>query len=254
MLSIVIRGKIFPNITQKVVDSIRSWHQGELILSTWNNQEVNLTGIDTIILSDDPGSGPVQQANRQLLSYLRGLQACSNDLVLVTRSDIIHNSDIQKFFYNKDDRLEKFSIFKEKVVVSNMMTINPLKSHPDVPTFISKLFRVCDWFQLGLKEDLFKWVDALDTFETYKNSGLCTEQLWFTSLIKKYKDSSFPIENIVERSKEVLPYIISNFRIIDMKSTGNAINLNWVNQPEYLGCYFTEKEYNEYCSSINRIH
>lgn len=242
--SIVIRGKIFQS-TQTSVDSIRTWFDGELILSTWNNQEIKISGVDKIVTSNDPGPGPIQQINRQLFSYKAGLEATTNNLVMVTRSDITHYTNLFEYYDTLNSYDERFKIFDKRVVVSNMMTINPEKNHPDVPTEKDKYYRICDWFQVGSKQDLFKWVEIMDVVEQYKNSNLCTEQVWLCALIKKYHFSNFDLNNMMNYKFLFIDYLINNFQVIDMKTTGKSINLNWVNQPEDLGCYFMESEYNK---------
>lgn len=241
--SVVIRGKIFSNHTQACIDSIRKWHKGELVLSTWKNQELTIHGVDKIVLNDDPGPGPVQQSNRQIISYSEGLKHCENDLIFVTRSDIVHEKDMFQFFGNLKKYDNKFKIFTERLVISNMMTIDPHLNHPDVVGDINKYFRVCDWFQVGLKKDLEKWSSVKDIFETYKNTGLCTEQLWLTGLIKKHYSDSFDIKNILKFKFMFWQLLINNFHIINMKTNAQAINLNWKNQPENLGCYLMEEKY-----------
>jgi hypothetical protein len=242
--TIVIRGKIFEH-TQKTVNSIRTWFDGELILSTWEEQDTQITGIDKLVTQRDPGPGPVQQAARQIYSYKAGLESASNDLIMVTRSDIVHNKNLFHFYNTLNQYDEKFKIFDSRLIVSNMMTINPEKSHSHIPTEKDKYFRVCDWFQVGIKKDLFKWANVLDVFDRYKNLGLCTEQLWFCGLIQ---ENHFPIleSNDIMKYKFLFwDYLINNFQIINMKTTGDAVNLNWQFQPENLGCYLMENEYNE---------
>ena len=240
--SIVIRGKIF-ECTQTCVDSIRSWFTGELILSTWDNQNINISGVDKVVVQKDPGPGPVQQINRQLLSYKAGLDASTNNIVMVTRSDISHYKNLFQYYDTLNSYDERFKIFDKRVIVSNMMTINPDKDHPHIPTEQDKYYRVSDWFQVGSKKDLFKWVEITDIVEEYKNSNLCTEQIWLCGLIKKYHFSNFDLNNMMNLKFLFIDYLINNFQIIDMKTTGKSINLNWINQPEDLGCYLMESEY-----------
>jgi hypothetical protein len=242
--SVIIRGKIFPQYTQESVNSIRKWFNGEIILSTWKNQEINIEGIDKLILSEDPGPGPVQQSKRQCISYLKGLEESSGDTVLVTRSDIIHNKDLFSFFKQHNKYDEKFKIFEDRVVISNMMTIDPDKEHPHIPSQKDKYFRACDWFQVGNKDDLYKWIN-IDIFEQYKDSGLCTEQLWFGGLIKKHHLEYFDLNDILKYKFLFWNYLLNNFRIINMKTVGKATNLNWIDQPEDLGCYLMQEKYEE---------
>ena len=104
--SIVIRGND-SGYTQKVIDSVRKWYDGEVILSSWlNHDTTNLKGLTHVILNEDPGPGPaydtkgkhVQNTYRQLTAGFEGIRIASGDVVLVLRSDTTMNQNPFKFF------------------------------------------------------------------------------------------------------------------------------------------------------------
>lgn len=242
--SIVIRGKIFPH-TQETISSIRTWFQGEVILSTWTDQDIsNLNGYDILIKTEDPGPGPIQQMKRQLVSYQEGLKACSGELLLVTRSDMVHYKDPFVYFGQLKNKNEVFRIFDERVIIGNMMSIHPDRTCPGEMDN-QRFFRLNDWFQVGLKTDLHKWCDLNDIMEQHKDSNICTEQLWFAGCLKRYFDNSIDLYKLENYREFLWLAILNNFRILNTKTTLQSNNLNWLNQPENLICYLMEHEYNK---------
>ena len=100
--SIILRGSLSydkhpHNFLNDIVESIRSWFDGELIISTWTGQEHNISSslnIDKLVLTDDPGSGPIQHWRRQVISAIEGFNASTGDLVMISRPDIIFKKDV----------------------------------------------------------------------------------------------------------------------------------------------------------------
>lgn len=242
--SIIIRGKIFPH-TQETISSIRTWFDGEIILSTWIDQDIsNLNGYDVLINTQDPGPGPIQQMKRQIVSYQEGLRACSGELLLVTRSDMVHYKDPFEHFGQLKNKNEVFRVFEERVIIGNMMSIHPERNCPGEHEH-QRYFRLNDWFQIGLKKDLEKWSSVLETVEQNINANICTEQFWFAGCLKKHFDSSIDLYNLRLYKEFLWLAILNNFRILNTKSTLKSINKNWEFQPENLICYLMEEEYNK---------
>tara|TARA_Y100000593_G_C4254054_1_gene308685 strand:- start:182 stop:961 length:780 start_codon:yes stop_codon:yes gene_type:complete len=251
--TVLLRGKIFES-TQQAIDSIRTWFDGELILSTWKHQKHQLQNLTKIIYLDDPGPGPVQQSDRQLISYKEGLSHCQEGLTLVTRSDICHFKDLSEYFNIHQSVCEKYSIFEKKVVVGNMMTINPDRTGDGV-TERNKHFRICDWFQVGLKNDLNKWCASKDYFHRYKDADLCTEQIWLASLIHQFGNHQIELDTLdklIESKHLFWDYLLNNFRVINMRTTGQALNMNWAFQPQNVECYMMEEEYEKKYNELLR--
>lgn len=242
--SVIIRGKLFSH-TQETINSIRQWFNEEIILSTWDHEDTTkLYGYDIVVKTKDPGAGPVQQIKRQLISYQEGLKNASGEQLLVTRSDMVHYKDPFSYLFQLKNNNEIFKIFKEKVLIGNMMSIHPERSCPG-ELDKQRYFRLNDWFQVGLKEDLNKWSNILDIVEQNSHVNLCTEQFWFAGCLKKYFDNSIKLENLNIYKEFLWLAILNNFRILNTKSTLNAANKNWESQPENLICYLMEEEYNK---------
>jgi hypothetical protein len=251
--SVIFRGSVLyagaasrdipKNYLKESVIKLREWFDGEVIVSTWKGQEEHLKGIDGIdkvVLTDDPGPGPVQHIKRQTLSYINGIKESTGDLLMVTRTDISHEVDPFPYLFELKQNDGAFRVFDERIITGNMMTI-----YPDGPEYPSH-FRICDWFQIGKREDIFKWGDIFGLINNDIIIGNpCTEQIWSLSVLKKYYDDSIDYHNIEPIKKYAWDYLLNNFRILDMKSTLKALNHNWNFQPEYLPCYITEKMYND---------
>jgi len=249
--SVIIRGSILydkhpENFLNRVVDSIRSWFSGELVLSTWKGHEQYLNSnhsFDKVVFTEDPGPGPIQHWKRQALSYKKGLEASTGDLVMVTRSDMIHNKDLFQYIDSFPNSTDDLKVFDKKLIVSNMMTIRP--DSDEYPN----CFRICDWVQVGHRSDVEKWSNVLeyvDSLDTSKLTNLnCTETLWFLSVLKnKFGDmiDIYDSSNVNELAWEA---IANNFIVLDTKSTMNAVNMNWEFQPEYCPCYLNEETYKQ---------
>lgn len=247
--SVIIRGSVLydkhpQNFINEVVESIRSWFSDELIISTWEGQEKYIDKslqIDKVVLTPDPGPGPIQHWKRQVLSYQKGLEFSEGELVMVTRSDMIHKNDLFQYVDLYPNSTDDLKVFKNKLVVSNMMTIRP--DSDEYPN----CFRVCDWVQVGYRNDVFKWSNVIESVLTLDESKLnnltCTETLWFLSVLKnKFGDmiNIYDSSNINEFAWEA---IVNNFIVLDTKSTMKAVNKNWEFQPEYCPCYLDEETY-----------
>jgi hypothetical protein len=74
---------------------------------------------------------------------------------------------------------------------------------------------------------------------------ICTENLWFRLVLKKYFDNNLSIYDWKLSDQLAMHAIIDNFEVMDTITTMQSLNLNWSFQPQRLGCYFSEEQYNE---------
>jgi len=252
----VLRG--IPNKNfREIIDSIRSWHDGEIILSTWNEIEIDESLVDQVVRTTDPGtvinfsnpsSHPARSlihAHRQVLAAHNGICASNGEKILLTRADIIHRKNLFQFVEERKDKQVFNKLFENKVVCGNMMTFDPDTKYG---ASRDRYYRVCDWFQCGYRHDILKFVDIENEIEKYKNSGCCLEQLWFISALNKHTSHTIDPFSIEEGNSTVLESwktLLTNFKVIDTRSTAMADNLRWLHQPEYFDCYITEEKYNK---------
>lgn len=247
----IIQGAISDLVTtQQVINSIRDWHDGRIILSCWKSDERSaslLKYYDALVCADDPGPGPfngkhpVQQhcnLYRQLIGVKSCLSLIENDgLIFKIRNDCVVTKNVFNYYLK-----EKADIFDNKIVCGNMMTIDPLTPYDPSPRF-----RVSDWFSMGLKKDIEIMYDIFDVVKNtdYSRTYIGTEQMWATSLIKKHVQN-IDIYNL--NSSEYLSlainYIYKNFIVYNMISTLGIKNLkSYKNQPEFLNVYLTEQQF-----------
>lgn len=243
--TILIRGKLFPK-TPFVIEAIKKWFDGEIILSTWEHEDTKNYNkiVDKVILTKDPGQGPIQQFKRQLVSYNEGIKHCTGNKILCIRTDIVCNEDIFKIYnsINKKPK-ENFKLFNSKILIGNMMSIDPENGVIGEPEYL-KYFRLCDWFQCGESEDIKKFVNIISEVDNIKDTKLCTEQLWLLLIIKQNLFKNLDInkfETILQFNWDI---VLNNFEIKNTKSTLKIENFNWSFQPEFLNGYITEQKFN----------
>ena len=250
--SIILRGSISydrhpHNFLENIVKSIRDWFDGELIISTWNGQENNISpflDVDKIIFNEDPGPGPIQHWKRQVVSAIEGFKVSTGDAIMISRPDIIFKKDVFQYLNLYPKSKEVFKIFDHKLVIPNMMTLRP--DGGEKPEY----FRVSDWAHIGYREDILKWIDILEHIENFDHSkhntdsvGICTEVCWFLSALKNRFGDEINIHDCNSIKHNALEAIMNNFIVLDSRSTMGAYNMNWDFQPEYLPCYFDENFY-----------
>lgn len=255
--SIVIRGSIIydrrqDNSLDFILTTIRSWFDGEIVLSTWKGQEKFVSKksydlIDRFVYSEDPGeinNHKLKHFKRQVLSYYNGFYESTGDLVLVTRPDLLFKSDL---FHNIDlyqSSTEELKVFDKKLLISNMMTIRP--DSDEIPN----CFRVCDWFQLGYRNDIEKWANILDIAMNLNVDKMtdanCTESIWFLSVLNKKFGDVIDIYNPSDDIKQFAwQSTLNNFIVMDTRTSLNVENINWQFLPEHGSCYFSELLYKQ---------
>lgn len=168
-LSIVFQGPIIinggRNHTIEALNSALIHFPGaEIVLSTWAGSVLPEEFIQNkcikIIYNIDPGSGirkdkPItfHNVNRIIISSLEGLKVSTRKYCIKTRSDMVFSSSFCLLYLSRFNiRNEVYSLFNDRIVVSNQTSINT--------TFGPKLlYHICDWFFLGWKHDLIKLYD-----------------------------------------------------------------------------------------------
>ena len=160
---------------------------------------------------------------------------------MVTRTDMIHNINPFQFLNTFQNSGSVLKVFDNKLLVSNMMTIRP--DSDEYPN----CFRICDWMQVGSREDIFKWSDVLDhvlNLDTSKIGRLnCTETFWFLSVLKNKYPDFVDIYDSSDINHLAWEAIVNNFIVLDTKSMLGSTNMNWQLQPEYCPCYLDHDTY-----------
>lgn len=163
-LSIIFQGPIIQigkiNYTLLALNSaLINFPGAEIILSTWEGTEIQKEILDLnsikIIYNVDPGSGirkdkplAYHNVNRIIKSSIEGLKNARGKYCIKTRSDMIFDSATCLHYFSRyNGRIENYSIFEDKIIVSNQTSINP-NYGPRL------LYHICDWFFLGRRDDL----------------------------------------------------------------------------------------------------
>jgi hypothetical protein len=177
LITIVFQGPIVfvngTNVTKKAIKTaMKIFPNSEIILSTWENESIaDLYDLSIkIILNKDPGSGlrkfnpkTYHNVNRIIVSSINGINEATNDIVIKCRTDIIFkNNNSLNIFYKYPQYDKNFAFLSKKVLVSNQTTINTNYGPP-------LLYHICDWFYLGIKEDLIKIFDINLMPSEYEN-------------------------------------------------------------------------------------
>lgn len=154
-ISVIIQGPVKKEDTKKVIESIRKFLSGaEIIISTWENQDIEGLDYDVIIENKDPGSEKIIDktfnVNRQIVSSLEGIKKATRKYVLKLRNDnILTGTDFLNYIDKFDKRCNEFKILKNRVLTCNVFArrANIFPFHPS------------DWVFFGLKEDVLNIFD-----------------------------------------------------------------------------------------------
>ena len=153
-ISVIVQGAINQYTKQSLLSIRKFLPDAEIILSTWEDNDVEGLEYDALILNKDPGatifteSGKVQNQNRQIVSTVNGLLKATRKYSLKLRSDCaLLGTNFLNYFGKYKHRNSKCKILKERVLVNNWHTRRPKQPQPF-------LFHVSDFFMFGLTEDL----------------------------------------------------------------------------------------------------
>lgn len=153
--------------TKKGCESIREkLPNAEIILSTWEDEDISDLDYDILVISKDPGAN-VNNVNRQICSRRAGIRKASRRYVLAMRSEsYINTLDFIDYFdkYNLHG-LHGLNYLEKRVVIPAAV---PAHRH-------NEWFHMGDWYYFGQKEDLLKIWDLpymIDDYycTTYKNN------------------------------------------------------------------------------------
>ena len=263
-ISVIIQGAFDQKTTLESIRLLRKVLPGaKLILSTWENSKLPDSielNVDEIVLSSDPGAVLSDETNRifynynrQLISTKSGLAKAKTKFSLKIRTDmLIKDVNFLSHFFSFPKREKKFSVFKERLIVSSMFTRH--RFIDEKREYNKPILHISDWGFFGLTEDMNLYFNNAELvaephFSTYfKNQCDDTEvvrcystmtcrfppeqQLAISSFSKFFpilnslKDYAEKRDDLVKLSDNI---ILHNFIILDPHS--------WpliVNKPDYL--------------------
>jgi WavE lipopolysaccharide synthesis len=238
-ISIVIQGPLYrkgkseahKGILQSLPSLRENFPDAEIILSTWEGEDISGIKADKIVISKLPEAFPdinksVRNFNRQLLSTNRGLEQATRKYILKTRTDLIFTS---ANFCEISSKKEG-SIFLKPLTMPSMV----FRNHTKIPF----LFHPSDVVQFGLREDVLDfWNVPPEIKSEVTTSGRNNIFFRYSSTCFKYHpEQSLCIRwlknhgiNISLNSPTDLTFnllktwesvLVKNFHIVDFDKTG----------------------------------
>lgn len=215
---IILRGmwSMSSGPTLQNIENVRKVYDGEIIYSTWHDtkfptQELKRLGVK-IVLSDDPGTGPIQNIKRQMFPVRLAIEHTNKDKIFVIRGDV---SFTKMPFYLYDEN---------KIYFSSIMSL-PMKGLPansGLASFEASLHtrfdydwfcRFGDLFHLGNRKEMIK----LFSYFTKEQEALflqtlprCQEQWMF------YKYITEKIGDGKELRSEYDRHVAENIEILNL--------------------------------------
>lgn len=174
-ISVVVQGPIDWSLYQKslkgttltLTQNIRKLlPNAEIVISTWEKQQIDGLLMDKVVFSKDPGAQGVasgftpNNVNRQIVSTVQGLKAATRPFCLKIRSDmIIEGVDFIKIFCGKPDfPNNKRKLFRHSIVTNNFSSRNTETISEKLHNHFL-LFHPSDHAQFGYTEDIMKFWD-----------------------------------------------------------------------------------------------
>lgn len=233
-LSIVVQGPVDHSIssisgrpvTQSLCQTIRRILPcAELIVSTWDGEDIDGLSYDVLLQNRDPGSQGVRpgfipnNVNRQIISTSSGLKAAQREFALKIRTDM---ELVDAEFLDTLPRLDRLpgaeAVFSHRVLSSNLSSRNPEQVQKRLPGHWL-LFHPSDHLHAGYRDDLLAlWDTDLQSTEdaTYflgrfrpnkyrdnELSRLTPEQHIFTTALRR-KNKNVELRDYGTYSKALL--------------------------------------------------
>lgn len=286
-ISVVVQGTINKEETPKCLKSIREYlPDAEIIISTWEGEDLTLLDFDRVVFSDDPGA-PIlcehnrrkiyNNMNRQLLSTQAGLREANRKYTLKLRSDlIIANTGFIDCFERFQRRTGVYRLFKQKIVTATLFTKHSMWNRNS--TGLTP-FHISDWYFFGLTQDIRTYL--VDTplakepkFSNYfsmqqnarKSSPygeiefkFAPEQYFAYECFARNFDN-IRMEDAADVSNELMDvfeeFLVNNFIVLEFKQSGIYLNKYPYSKEEkftgkqYLGLYYFcryEMLYKKFC-------
>ncbi len=253
-ISVVVQGAVDYKNTPKCLASIRKWlPDSEIILSTWENSDVEGLDYDILVLNQDPmglynrANNTINNVNRQIISTFNGIKKSSKKYILKIRSDLqLKSSKFLIYFDKFPVRISDYSIFKNRIIVSTLFT----KRYLDYSSKIPVPFHLSDWFQFGEREDIYRlWNIPLANQENdiavNKNIEKCFYNCWIND---RYTPEQFIFYNSINNSGKYKNKILFS-NMLDLNSTvigfsEQVIMNNFIlKSPKSLDCMVLKEPY-----------
>jgi len=173
MISVVIQGPVARSLDPKSTESLTATvsksirkilPKAEIILSTWENQDLSGIIFDKLMINQDPGAEvfdtrgkTFNNCNRQIASTIHGIRSASRPYVLKLRSDLILCSPrFLKYFDAFPLREQQWSFFKSRVLAFSVFS---RRYGGCIPYEQLTPFHPSDFIYFGRRTDLIELFD-----------------------------------------------------------------------------------------------
>lgn len=265
-ISVVVSGPIFHGSNNEAGEftalgcrSIREILPGaEIVLSTWEGEDVSGIDYDKLVLSKDPGAN-FNNMNRQICSRRAGIQAASREYVLAIRSESYLINDN---FRNHMDQYELHGndcVFLEhRIVIAASLPSR------------TGLFHIGDWYFFGHKADMLRFWDLPYCDDSQFNNSeddilYNAHRYLITSFVRKYMPLQFFVKSDIHDENRALyekimaeNFVITGFLAFGARSYKYSTDESIKGRLGQCHVSFTFEEwkklYNYYCGGKLRIH
>lgn len=288
-ISVIVQGPIHKKRTKKTLQSIRTnLPNAEIILSTWEDSDINGLDYDILILNKDPGAERQKKfkrkilynnMSRMILSTNNALNRVNRKYTLKLRTDAcIDNLNFIDSFNEFPQRCERYKLFKHRILASTLFSkiaVNKHKQKTELP------FHLSDWWFFGLTEDVKKLLlsSKLPQEPYFSNYFEYPENKNKTSVYEKFDWKFSPeqyigyscfstfyddirmedcsdVSDLINKKSQIC--MANNFIFLEYKQSGIR-NLKYscstnelLSGDKYLNLYsfyLFEQEYKKYCDS-----
>lgn len=213
-ITFIIQGPENYAVKQSVSNIRTLLPNAKIILSSTARYREDVSGVDNVIVSEDPGALPYtskkgsrpNNTNRQIVTTLAGLRLVTTKFVFKLRSDFIFQSDCFLQFFNQYPLHQKgYKIFERKVLACSYFSRNPRSHHP-YP------FHISDLIFFGLTEDILNLYDIplmTDIDYRFIKSG--------DEIVCRYHPEQHILLNCLKKNK--FAYHCTHFNFVTEKNT-----------------------------------
>jgi len=257
-ITIVVSGKIIHEdspkgySTKNVLKSIRrNLPNAAIIISTWDNEDIEGLNPDLLIQSIDPGPLPDllknKSHNRQIVSVHNGLSKVETPYVIKMRTDTtIRETLFLDYFGRYDHNNLEYKIFNHRIITLTHFSRNPRNS--------GLLYHPSDIFHFGYTNDVRNFWNAnllkSDSLNFYSDSNLAPEQYFWKNCIErntplKITPTDFSIFNIINSEL----FFVNNFIPLSPLQSGIQIPERFMKAPVNLNYSYEKWKvlYQDYC-------
>lgn len=212
-ISVVVQGAVDKDYTPLCLYSIRKYlPEAEIILSTWEDSDVENLDYDILVLNKDPGGikhdfaiynerNSINNFNRQLVSTSHGIKKANRKYTLKLRSDLIlKNVDFLKHWDKYPARNIDFNLFNHRVLCSTIYSRE--NSCPLTGNGLPVPFHPSDFWFFGLTEDLKNYFGNCPA-QTQEEGGNWTfkypNRLPYSSMLWRFAPEQFFCVNWVKK-------------------------------------------------------